>query len=555
MTNQEYQNLIEEDDSKKVFIERLARLFLEQSRKKAKGEKESPSNNESGILKMKTGLLLLSAQNEMNEAEYSAMDRITFDGEVFRLKSDYAGELIRTLEEMELTTDLMSQVSHTDDTSGPRQPEDVINYYIGIYLDLVHQTKDKLFRLLFLLLDGNKPGRRYKDPDNTKVPNFLKRHGEQLKAIGIWSELEKWQQEDGGAIGVILSKRTHHHHKISGLRLNDLFQSIKISRLFPDKKFNKNGESLKLLGIKAFEGWKDDAILKQKQSTLLIEKNLESITKNLIAHFKIPTNPEDVKKIGEAYNDFLSKFQIENRTSITKIDPDFEEVIQPLIKNTHESLGDQLVSIYLVGSVGRGDSMPGVSDVNIYVITREHSRESKLTYSVEVTVISEADFHSQRYLKERFICWSDGLLIFGKELKINKREFPKPGLWLSLLLNRGYRERLRKIETETASLVEPDPKILRDYSVAAAKIMLDFDFGVAMSNSPYYSPNRKERIEHTRQEAPELRRVLIFESLYNAGYLSQEDFPIVINAFLRSTLPSYEKLLEIEKSAIDEQSR
>ncbi|KKU60597.1 MAG: hypothetical protein UX85_C0009G0050, partial [Candidatus Beckwithbacteria bacterium GW2011_GWB1_47_15] len=96
---------------------------------------------------------MLNIQKEMEESAYTAMDRITKNRKVVQRRQEYSSELERVIHEAKLTTHLLSKVQ-TQVKVGDKvhPPEEVISYHNGIFLDQVHQLKDKLFRMVALLL-------------------------------------------------------------------------------------------------------------------------------------------------------------------------------------------------------------------------------------------------------------------------------------------------------------------------------------------------------------------------------------------------------------------
>ena len=214
-------------------------------------------------------------------------------------------------------------------------------------------------------------------------------------------------------------------------------------------------------------------------------------------------------------------------------------------------IGDKLVSVYLVGSSGRGEFIPGTSDINIYVITNIDncgSYSSDDVRPMNAIFLGKNEFLSEEHKKDRFICWSDGLLLHGEEIKFDKKELPKPGSILTLLLNRNFVEKLEKIKTDVAVLKKPNAKKLRPHCLKAVKIIMDWDFGVAMANKPFYTASRTGKLSYTKGAWPNERRTLTLEQLYmNNATITQSDFPLLIDVFFENAKPNLRKLLDIEK--------
>lgn len=513
----------------------------------------------SKLSQLNTGLLLLNIQKEMEESAYTAIDRITKNRKVVLRRQEYCSELGRVIDEAKLTTHLLSEVQN-ETRVGEKvyPPEEVISYYNGIFLDQVHQLKDKLFRMvaLLLLVPETAQDNQKKDPKEIKYQQFMDKNESQSKKIGIYDLLAQWGV---GNLAIALSKRTHYHHFVSTLRLNEDFQKIKMSRLMLDpikpmllseygrKKMTEIGED-------SFKKWREEIVKKQQNTIDEIEQNIEQVAEKLLKHFKIPTTPEELAPIATKYTDFLSSMDINNQANISKIDPTIKGLIDEFVKFCKKEINEKLVSVYLVGSCGRGEFIPGSSDINLYVITNTGKFGSYSNDSIKpmnVTFLSKEEFSSDEHKKDRFICWSDGILLYGEETKFDKKEFPKPGTLLCLLLNRDFIEKLEQIKKEVSALNNPDAKILRPYCLKAVKIVMDWDFGVAMANKPFYTASRNGKLTYTKEAWPNERRTITLEQLYKGNAtIRKADFPMLIDVFLENAKPNYQKLLDIEEEII-----
>lgn len=516
---------------------------------------------ESKLTQLYRGLLVLNIQKEMEESAYTAMDRITKNRKVVQRRQEYSSELERVIHEAKLTTHLLSEVQ-TQVKVGDKvhPPEEVISYYNGIFLDQVHQLKDKLFRMvaLLLLVPETAQDNQKKDPKEIKYQPFMDKNADELKKIGIFDLLSQWRS---GNIAITLSKRTHHHHFVSTLRLNDDFQKIKMSRLIlnpiqPVLLSEYGRKKMTDIGEESFKKWREEIVQKQQNTIDEIVENIEQVAEKLITYFKIPATPEESASIISGYSEFLASFDIENQANLNKIPKELKGFIDEMVTVGKKMFGGKLTSVYLVGSCARGDFIPGSSDINMYFILNEEGSDS-ITRDyhplLNMTILTRNAFMSEAHKKDRFICWSDGILLYGEEIKFNKKEFPKPGTLLCLLLNRGFVERLEEIKKEVLALDKPDVKTLRPYSLKAVKIVMDFDFGVAMANKPFYTASRSEKIRYTKEAWPNERRTITLEQLYkdNAS-IRQKDFSMLIDVFLENAKPNYQKLLDVEAEIIKE---
>jgi len=423
---------------------------------------------ESNLSKLSKGLLLANIEKEMDEPGYTAINRITKNRTVVQRRSQYCNDIERVLSEAKLTTKLMMEVKEVKTIDNKTiQPEEIIIYYNGIFLDQVHQIKDKLFRLIdrMLLIPEVSQDNRKKDPKKLKTSSFLKSNEVILKKVGIYESLLEWTTGD---LRVVLSKRTNHHHFVSTLQLNEDFQKIKMSRLMltPSSSLylsEYGNKRMKEIGEEYFGKWRKSIIEKQSRTLQEIQENVERIANKLIDYYQLPSKPEEVAGIVNRYTEFLGTLDINNLVSVTKIDPTVKEILDNFVAFAQNTVGEIVSSIYLVGSSGRGEFIPGCSQIDLYMILKDGNYgpfNFDQARPVNVTFMSETVFLSKDKLKDRFICWSDGICLFGKKYDFDKNEFPKPGTLLCLLLNRGIVERLENIKETVAKLNKPSNGLL-----------------------------------------------------------------------------------------------
>jgi len=514
--------------------------------------------NESNLTKLKTGLLFLDFDQTNNEPEYEAIGRMTKKHSTISKRYQYAQDLERSFIEAKLTSKLLLDADKSVNVDeNIFEPEEIISYYDGIFLEYIHQVKDKLFRLIWWIIQNDDVENKIEEPDSIKLGNF-KSHKDLLLAIGIEEYMEEWNQELSNGIATALRKRTQHHHFISKLRLNEDFQKVKMSKsmlssasIWYLSEYGK--DKMKQIGEASYKKWRDDVINKQKSTLDQIEGNLENISKKLIEFYKFPVEPKEQAEIINEYTEQQKKFDIENRTSLAKVDKTIKSLIDAFIFHTKSFFNDHLISIYLVGSVPRGEFIPGSSDINIIIITNSDAFDSfpsRMDPLLNVKFFSESSFLSEKNKKWRFVCWSDGLLVEGKQFKFNKDDFPKPGTFLTLLLNSDSIDELEGLKNKVAGLRSPSKDKMRFFCLEAVKLMLDFGFGVAMANKPFYTCSRKDKVEYIKKAFPTaLRQTKTFETIYKGATVNQEDYIFMVDEFLKNARKNYIKLTEVAQSA------
>ena len=505
---------------------------------------------QTNLEKLITGLFLLKIKHESEEARYSAIGRQTFGYIVVNKRHVYASEIKRVLNELHLTHALLAEVKELKKTRKSQyEPEEIISYYDGIFLDLVHQLKDKVLRLIDYMAANEVRKKPYDEPENIKVTKLISKHSEVVDKIGIKALIEQWGQ-DTSVIGIVLRRRTQHHHFQSKLQSDKNFMDTKTSKFVLsniERLTDYGKQRMSELETDAYAKYRDNIVDKQALTLANIESNLEQLADNLLKHYSLPTEDEQKVQIVNDYTAFLSSLDIKNDANISKLQPEIKILFGESLKAIKKD-APAFKSIYLTGSVGRGEFIVGSSDLNLYMITEGQTLEFDSELPFTLHVISEEDFLSDKHQKDRFIIWSDGVLLEGHEYKFKTDDFPKPGTLLALLLNKGYAEKLKKFKDEVIKLVNPTNVELRLYALKIAKIEMDYDFGVAMSNKPFYSASRKAKIAHVKQVFPGHTRTNILEQIYDGANVKHEDFVVLIDAFLESAKSTYPKMLAVKES-------
>jgi len=516
---------------------------------------DSQNSNLQDLIK---GLLVKNLEREIKEGAYTALGQITKNRTVIQRRQEYASEVERVLREARLTIKLIEQVEESQQLPDAFTPEEVINYYSGIFLGQIHQLKDKVVRLVdrMIIIPEEVQDNKKVDPKKAKISKLLDNNGKLLKDIGIYDLLNEWEN---GGVKVSLSKRTQYHHYVSTLPLDADFQKVRMTRTFLSpisigmvSEYGK--KRLKEIAEESFANLKKNILEKQKSTLGTVERNIDGIAKKLITYYSVPTDDKEVAEIVNAYTKFLSYEDIDNEASTKKIDPSIKEVLDEFIKFNKELFGANLVSIYLVGSVGRGEFIKGSSDINIVHVLKDiptnGSEEYKnFTAPFDFTFIDEEQLFEENHKKDRFIIWSDGVLLYGKELKINDKDFPKPGTLLTYLLNKDHIEKMQSLREEIESLENTISSTLRMYTLKLIKLVTNFDFGIAMANRPYYSSSREKRIAHINSVFPGEKRHKVFQELYESGYVSKENLLMVIDTVLPNEKVNIAKITNVVEHA------
>lgn len=520
----------------------------------------------SNLEKLKVGCLMRSIQKTNSEPENIAIGQVSKELRYLQRQSEYADEIERVLKELRLTTLLITEtkVSKLSEIIGTSKQE-LLAYYQGIFLTLVHQMKDKVTQLIHLMTEETIPEKPDMEKE-IKVVNLLRKKQDILKKIGIEDEIKQWEQGNPSSkIAIVLRKRTHHHHRVSRLRYdNDFlrlgFTDIVTQPTFQEMHTDYGKQQIEKMRTESTERLFSNAETKAKDTLIAIEVNIEKISLSLVNYFKLPTSVEEVARISNEYGKKLSSFNISNSSSFEKVPEFHKELLKGFIGKVNEKYKDTIEAIYLVGSLGRGEYDEGYSDVNIYIIFSEGKPLEEVVnlspYGEElsVKVFSKSYFFSEKCQKYRVIVKADGTLIYGTDL-IKAEEMPKAGLFTALILNDDILDELYEAkkwmeENPAAAALEISKK-----SKKLAKRFIDFIYGVVMSNKPQYTSSRAERILKINEMWPENKNML--ETLLGVskdGVGKLESFNDLIEGFRPEAERNLNKMRDIKRQIEKQQN-
>lgn len=520
----------------------------------------------SNFEKLKVGCFMRSIQKETSEPENIAIGQVSKELRYLQRQSEYTNEIERVLKELRLTTMLIAEtkISKLSEITEVSKQE-LLAYYKGIFLTLVHQMKDKITQLIHLMTEETIPEKPAMEKE-IKVVNLLQKKQDILKKIGIEDEIKQWDQENPSSkIAVVLRKRTHYHHRVSRLRYDKDFLKLGFTDIATQSPFQEmltdyGMQEIEKIRTESTERLFSDAEIKAKDTLAAIEENIEKISLALVNYFKLPTSVEEVARISNEYVKMLGSFNISNSSSF-EIVPEFhKELLKGFIRNVNEKYEDAIEAIYLVGSLGRGEYVKGYSDVNIYIIFSEDKPLEEVVtlghYGEElsVKVFSKSYFFSEKCQKYRIIVKADGTLIYGADL-IKAEEMPKAGLFTALILNADILDELEEAkkwmeENPAASALEISKR-----SKKLAKRFIDFIYGVVMSNKPQYTNSRAERVVKINEMWPENKNKLEkLLSVSKCGVGTLESFNNLIKEFHPKAERNLNKMRDIKRQIEKQQN-
>ena len=512
--------------------------------------------------KLRIIISLTLMKQETSEPELQTIDSMSYECGRISAVLQYAIDIDRILKELQLSLSLIREIPDENFLKKHSTTlEDYIMYQQGYSLDLIHQLKDKLGHFV----DGITTQGQFQERERL---NILRLASEEKvsKITGLTELLQEWNQEGDRGIGVALRKRIQYHHFRNRLPLHEKYLDIKFARTLEQSKGLLTEEGVKMIEDRGKQGmadWHTDVIEKVESTIRLIEENIEGVSRVLAEGLDLPDIEKDAEKITQGYYEMNESLRIKNIAK-GEIIPPFLAIVREIVSAFREIQKDNLLSLYLVGSVTRGDAHLHHSDINlIAVIEKEDSslffeiqdfirriyRDSGITTTLDI--VTKEDFFNDENAKLRFICKTDGLLLIGDDL-IRSEKTLKPGLRLAFLLNKDAENKFQSIKNYLAQnpkLPQQEiSKIAKDLSKMHIRVM----FAEVMSNKAIYERNIIKMadaiIEHHPKGAKGIR--LTQKIATGEGTVDRESLESLVAAFEDKLIPLL-KQIESKNKELD----
>jgi hypothetical protein len=201
---------------------------------------------------------------------------------------------------------------------------------------------------------------------------------------------------------------------------------------------------------------------------------------------------------------------ITNQSSLAKVAPEYLELLNELQTRVINHFGADFRAYYLLGSVGRGENIPGVSDMDSVIILRRAPNDKDELWEkvikqefepkypalsrLDISCIQDEELNEPNAERLRFIFKTDSVLIYGDDITAPFSSYP-PGVQLAKLLNADYRKTLEDIRKD---ILEPDeedqndPEYIMEYARWMSKRVLRLCLGIVMIDNAFYTRNMQE---------------------------------------------------------------
>ena len=511
-----------------------------------------------------TRLLIDVFKQKLSEPHCLAINCDSATTGYLQSRFDYANEVKRVLVELKRVKSLMKYPYNESFLKAEGlSKEDIIIFYQGYFLDLAHQLKDKLIKMCYLLENDVDSSKEFTLKDLKKKVGSsdqkLKKYLSVTKLETLKDLMSKWDEENPSGksgIQVCLRKRRGHHHFLSTLYQNEDFNEIKGLGTVLNLSGVLTTEGEKLLQEKRDKTLEDFSVISQKQLEDTFDeiyKNIEDIALLFINEFGYPLVGESDKEVVNEYLQFSGTLKIVNLTNSAAIDIKHKNWINNMMELCKVYYGDNLQSIFLVGSLARGEYDEGISDTNIYIILKNGAREidqesAKLLREIknDVKVLNVSDFLGEEHRKDRFICTFDGMLLYGEGLP--DEEFPESGSELTYLMNKNLVSEMKEIrkwcEDDTSEKSWED---LTEKCQYLSNQVIHFLYGIVDANHPgNYTFSKKLRRDAINKYYPSNAKSLSnLESARISKIKDKDSLLAILDVFEPIVTRDIEKIKEV----------
>jgi hypothetical protein len=517
--------------------------------------------------RLKLGLLITVIKGDIRQPHNEAMGNVAKGYSRWQTASSYFYDIERILLEMKMTRSFVEQLP--DDAfyaAHGINAEDYIMYHHGHFLDLVHQLKDKTCQLLSAITNPDEKYSR-KNERGVKLSKLL--NNDRIKRIrGLVESMNEWNDEaHKGPIAFALKKRTNYHHFKNPLTGTKSYYQAKAQRnlLRPEMQMHLSEYGKQMVDEKRksnLQTWQAEAKEKMQKTFEDIERNLEAVSKAVVEYYKFPkTDDPKGKQVFMRYMPMLEAVKTVSSTrTIADIDPSSANMFKKLAELLKETLGEDFVALYVTGSMARGEFKMGLSDVNMVIVLKDGTAIPKEMLRtmveapakqwhvpVDTQVFLQSEFMDEQSARERFICKTDGVQIFGPDL-LQHDSLPNKSYKLVWLLNSDFKSKL----AEYRAWIESQPSIPPSRLSAAvardlAKRAYRMAFGQIIGNNTAYTSSLKEMRRLFQFYTPENRKFIDLTYMVTQRYpwVDKEGLLAMVDSYQENLLPLYNRVNEV----------
>jgi uncharacterized protein len=213
-----------------------------------------------------------------------------------------------------------------------------------------------------------------------------------------------------------------------------------------------------------------------------------------------------------------------NQGNINKIQPEYKIVLDEIIKKVINQFGENVISMYVRGSVSVGRAIKNISDIDFIVITKDKLSEADVQWQInqidyiekqypylsimDLTIITKDDLLSSNeyknlsiYLKTQSAC------LYGEDI-VSRLPEVKPSRELALKMYSGLDKEIKRLRSIFSGEIK-EPTYLNKvrpfefWCIWLSRVLLRSGLGLVMIKTPVYTQDLKDCYRLFSQEYTE----------------------------------------------------
>lgn len=249
-----------------------------------------------------------------------------------------------------------------------------------------------------------------------------------------------------------------------------------------------------------------------------------------------------------------------NEANPKKVQPYYKKILVEISKLYNEKLGDNLISIYIRGSVSVGKAKPRISDIDSVAVTKKELPREELFWIIkaskrlekkypkagffDLTVVSLEELkNAENYKNLRVYLKTQSFLLSGQDV-LSQLPDIIPGKELALQLYGDLLEELEILKNIFAGKIKDREYLFQKrptefWCIWTTRVLLRAGLGVVMTKRPVYSQDLKTCYAVFTKEYPQYKKEMKQLLIWSIEPISNKK---KVFAFLNNFAPKFLEL-------------
>jgi hypothetical protein len=267
---------------------------------------------------------------------------------------------------------------------------------------------------------------------------------------------------------------------------------------------------------------------------------------------KIPFKPKSMKIDKEGY--------VINESSIEKVQTAYRSLLEKIKKLYLNRFGKRVYTIAIRGSVGTGEAIPNISDLDAAIVIKDKLNHSDLSWNaktiknlqkefpfvkgIDITLINKRQlFNLKEYKNLKIYLKTNSFCLYGKDIT---KEIPKvkPGRNLAIYMYGDIIKELKEVRNKISGESKKNSYLGIKRPISfwcrwAMRITLRSSLGLVMMKKKIYTKNTKKCLIEFSRYFPEYRKDM--KKVFDLEIKPSDNKEEVLE-FINYFIPKYERL-------------